>query len=130
MTSRIVFGKEAKDLTIAEQFVLASAVNQPIILLQGSERLNEVRLDRWRYLTEVRARSCAQKLITDEAQQKQIVFDLIAMAGGPPDPKVKPKLQQALDALRAGLGAARTGQPGDPRQCTDAGARATACARR
>ncbi|MGZ5850978.1 MAG: transglycosylase domain-containing protein, partial [Hyphomicrobium sp.] len=97
VTSRIVFGKEAKDLTVAEQFVLASAVNRPIILLQGSERLNEVRLDRWRYLTEVRARSCAQKLITDEAQQKQIVFDLIAMAGGPPDPKIKPKLQQALD---------------------------------
>ncbi len=97
VTSRIVFGKEAKDLTVAEQFVLASAVNRPIILLQGSERLNEVRLDRWRYLTEVRARSCAQKLITDEAEQKQVVFDLIAMAGGPPDPKIKPKLQQALD---------------------------------
>src|SRR6476646_2975943 len=79
VTSRIVFGKEAKDLTVAEQFVLASAVNRPIILLQGSERLNEVRLDRWRYLTEVRALSCAQKLITDDAQQKQIVFDLIAM---------------------------------------------------
>jgi penicillin-binding protein 1A len=97
VTSRIVFGKEAKDLSVAEQFVLASAVNRPIILLQGSDRLNEVRLDRWRYLTEVRARSCAQKLITDEAQQKQVVFDLIAMAGGPPDPKIKPKLQQALD---------------------------------
>ncbi len=97
VTSRIVFGKEAKDLSVAEQFVLASAVNRPIILLQGSERLNEVRLDRWRYLTEVRARSCAERLITDEALQKQVVFDLIAMAGGPPDPKIKPKLQQALD---------------------------------
>ena len=32
MTSRVVFGKEAKDLTVAEQFVLASAVNKPIIL--------------------------------------------------------------------------------------------------
>jgi membrane peptidoglycan carboxypeptidase len=103
VTSRIVFGKEAKDLTVAEQFVLASAVNRPIILLQGSERLNEVRLDHWRYLTEVRARSCAQKLITDEAQQKQVVFDLIAMAGGPPDPKIKPKLQQALDRYEPAL---------------------------
>ena len=97
VTSRIVFGKGAKDLSVAEQFVLASAVNRPIILLQGSERLNEVRLDRWRYLIEVRARSCAEKLITDEAQQKQVLFDLIAMAGGPPDPKIKPKLQQALN---------------------------------
>src|SRR5207249_4567532 len=52
ITSRVVFGKEAKDLSIAEQFVLASAVNKPIILLPGSDELNEVRLDRWRYLTE------------------------------------------------------------------------------
>ena len=103
VTSRIVFGKEAKDLSVAEQFVLASAVNRPIILLQGSERLNEVRLDRWRYLTEVRARSCAERLITGEAEQKQVVFDLIAMAGGPPDPKIKPKLQQALDRYEPAL---------------------------
>ena len=97
LTSRIVFGKEAADLSIAEQFVLASAVNRPIILLEGSERLNAVRLDRWRYLTEVRARTCAEKLIPDEALQKEVVFDLIAMAAGPPDPKIKPKLQEALD---------------------------------
>ena len=57
VTSRIVFGKEAKDLTTAEQFVLASAVNKPIILLEGNEKLNEVRLDRWRYITEVRAKN-------------------------------------------------------------------------
>lgn len=98
VTSRIVFGKEAKDLTTAEQFVLASAVNKPIILLEGSERLNEVRLDRWRYITEVRARTCAEKLITDPAQQKQVVFELIRLASGPPDPKVKARLQEALDA--------------------------------
>jgi len=97
VTSRIVFGKEAKDLSIAEQFVLASAVNKPIILLAGSERLNEVRLDRWRYLTEVRARRCAERLIGDEAQQKEVLFELIRLAGGPPDPHVKPRLQQALD---------------------------------
>jgi penicillin-binding protein 1A len=97
MTARVVFGKEAKDLTTAEQYVLASAVNKPIILLEGNEKLNEVRLDRWRYITEVRARTCAEKLITDEAEQKKIVFELFQLAGGPPDPKVKPKLQAALD---------------------------------
>lgn len=96
VTAQIVFGKEAKDLSVAEQFVLASAVNKPIILLEGSDRLNEVRLDRWRYITEVRARTCAEKLITDEAQKKEVVFELMALAGGPPDPKVKPKLQEAL----------------------------------
>ena len=96
VTSRIVFGKEAKDLSIAEQFVLASAVNRPIILLEGSERLNEVRLDHWRYLTEVRARTCAEKLVKDEATKSAVVFELMALAGGPPDPKVKPRLQEAL----------------------------------
>jgi len=97
VTSRIVFGKEAKDLTTAEQFVLASAVNKPIILLAGNEKLNEVRLDRWRYITEVRARTCAEKLVTDAAEQKRIVFELVQMASGPPDPRVKPRLQEALE---------------------------------
>jgi membrane peptidoglycan carboxypeptidase len=103
ITSRIVFGKEAKDLSIAEQYVLASAVNRPIILLQGSEGLNAVRLDRWRYLTEVRARTCAEKLIADENLQRKVVFDLVAMAGGPPDPRIKPRLQEALDRYAPGL---------------------------
>jgi membrane peptidoglycan carboxypeptidase len=99
VTSRIVFGKDAKDLSIAEQFVLASAVNKPIILLTGNEKLNEVRLDRWRYITEVRARTCVEKLITDEAEQKKVLFELIQMGSGPPDARVKPKLQQALDTF-------------------------------
>lgn len=97
LTSRVVFGKDSAELSIAEQFVLASAVNKPIILLKGDERLNEVRLDRWRFIVEVRARICAESLIEDEEQKKNVLFELIAMAGGPPDPKVKPKLQAALD---------------------------------
>ncbi|MBS0234923.1 MAG: transglycosylase domain-containing protein [Proteobacteria bacterium] len=97
VTSQVVFGKEAKDLSTAEQFVLASAVNKPIILLEGSDRLNAVRLDRWRYITEVRARTCAEKLISDEAEQRKVVFELMALAGGPPDPKVRPGLEAALE---------------------------------
>lgn len=103
VTSRIVFGKEAKDLSIAEQFVLASAVNKPIILMEGSETLNAVRLDRWRYITEVRARHCAEKLLTDEADKKKVLFELINLAGGPPTPQVKPRLQEALDKYAPGL---------------------------
>lgn len=103
VTSRIVFGKDAKDLTTAEQFVLASAVNKPIILLEGNEKLNEVRLDRWRYITEVRARTCAERLIPDEAEKRKVLFELIEMAGGPPDPKVKPRIQQALDTYAPNL---------------------------
>ncbi len=97
VTSRIVFGKEARELSIAEQMVLASAVNKPIILLPGSDRLNEVRLDRWRYITEVRARTCAEKLIEDEKKKADVVFELVGLAGGPPDPKMRPRLQEALD---------------------------------
>ncbi|MCB1522273.1 MAG: transglycosylase domain-containing protein [Hyphomicrobiaceae bacterium] len=99
VTSRIVFGKEARDLSIAEQYVLASAVNKPIILLEGSPRLNDVRMDRWRYIAEVRARTCAEKLLADSDKQKDVVFDLVKLAGGPPDPHVKPRLQTALDSF-------------------------------
>lgn len=103
VTSRIVFGKEASRLTAAEQFVLASAVNKPIILMPGSEKLNEVREDRWRYITEVRAQACAQALIKDEAERKKVLFELVQMAGGPPDPRVRPRLQQALDQFAPAL---------------------------
>lgn len=103
VTSQIVFGKQAKDLSVAEQYVLASAVNKPIILLEGSDKLNEVRLDRWRYITEVRARTCAEKLIIDEELKKKVVFELIGLAGGPPEPQVKPKLQQALEKYAPSL---------------------------
>ena len=98
VTSRIVFGKDAGELTLAEQFVLASAVNKPIILLTGNDKLNEVRMDRWRYITEVRARTCAERFIKDATEQKKVLFELVQMAGGPPDPRVKPRLQAALEA--------------------------------
>jgi membrane peptidoglycan carboxypeptidase len=111
VTSRIVFGKEASQLTIAEQMVLASAVNKPIILMPGSDKLNEVRLDRWRYITEVRARTCAEKLITDEKTKADIVFELIGLAGGPPDPKVRPRLQEALDKFAPTLAARAQANP-------------------
>ncbi|MEM9027402.1 MAG: transglycosylase domain-containing protein [Pseudomonadota bacterium] len=103
VTSRIVFGKEAKDLSDAEQLVLASAVNKPIILLPGSDRLNAVRLDRWRYILEVRASQCAEQLIDDPERRKRTIVALVDMAGGPPDPKVRPRLQAALDAHAPGF---------------------------
>ncbi len=111
MTARVLFGKEAKDLSTAQQYVLASAVNKPVILLEGNEKLNEVRLDRWRYITEVRARTCAEKLIKDEAEQKKVVFELVDMASGPPDPKVKPKLQEALEHYAPTLAKAGQASP-------------------
>jgi len=111
VTSRIVFGKEARDLTVAEQFVLASAVNKPIILMTGGERLNEVRLDRWKYITEVRARQCAERLIEDPDEQKKIAFELFGLASGPPDPRVKAKLQQAIDTYAPTVSARAQANP-------------------
>ena len=96
VTARIVFGKPTKDLSIAEQYVLASAVNKPIILLEGSERLNAVRMDRWRYIVEVRARKCAGALVEEEATKKDIWFELAEIANGPPDPQVRPRMDEAL----------------------------------
>ena len=104
ITSRVVFGKEAKDLSIAEQFVLASAVNKPIILLPGSDKLNEVRLDRWRYITEVRARICAEKLIASEAEQRRDHLRARQPCGRTArTARVKPKLQAALEAYAPAL---------------------------
>lgn len=98
VTSRVVFGKPAEDLSVAEQFVLASAVNKPIILLNGSKRLNAVRLDRWRYIVEVRARKCATQLVSNEELKKEILFELTNIAGGPPDPQIAPKIDAAVQA--------------------------------
>ena len=97
--ARVVFGKEARELSKAEQFVLASAVNKPIILLEGSERLNRVRMDRWRYIIEVRARKCVQSLIVDPQEQLKIITELVSMAGGPPDPQLRAELKDALTEL-------------------------------
>lgn len=111
MTARVVFGKAAKDLSVAEQFVLASAVNKPIILLEGSERLNAARDENWRYIIEVRARTCAEKLIADETLKKQVLFELVSLANGPPDPRVKPSLQEALEKHAPGLARRATANP-------------------
>ncbi len=96
VTARIVFGKPASDLSVAEQYILASAVNKPIILLEGSERLNQVRLDRWRYIAEVRAKSCATTLLNSDEEKKSVLVDLSLLADGPPNAKIQPKLASTI----------------------------------
>jgi membrane peptidoglycan carboxypeptidase len=96
ITSRIIFGKPATELSTAEQYLLASSVNKPIILLKGSDKLNQVRLDRWRYVAEVRAKACATKLLATDEQKKSVLFDLTLLANGPPEAKIQPKLQTTI----------------------------------
>ncbi len=47
----------------------------------------------------------------DEALQKQVVFELIAMAGGPPDPQIKPQAAAGARPLRAAAGARAQANP-------------------
>ena len=99
-TSLIVFGKGAKELSAAEQFVLAAAVNQPIILLGGSPRLNELRETAWRRIVSRRARYCADKLIGSANARAAVTNELDRLAEHAPSPKTAPKIADALNALR------------------------------
>ncbi len=82
LTSRIVFGKPASRLSPAEQFVLASAVNKPIIVLEGGKRVNKLRLRNWQYITRKRARQCATILMGDADQGTQLTtFTELDMLG-------------------------------------------------
>jgi len=96
VTARIVFGKSASELTIAEQYILASSVNKPIILLEGSNRLNQVRLDRWRYVAQVRSKACATALLPSDEDKKSVLIDLSLLSDGPPTSQIQPKLQTTI----------------------------------
>jgi len=95
-TGRVLFGKMARDLTIAEQYVLAAAVNRPVILLPGGEKLNQVREDTWRRTTLVRAKNCAIALLEDGSEQIAVIGELGKLAHGPPDPRIAPKVDDVL----------------------------------
>ncbi|MEM8627076.1 MAG: transglycosylase domain-containing protein, partial [Pseudomonadota bacterium] len=110
-TARIVFNKTAPDLTPSEQFVLAAAVNKPIMLLSGSDRVNRARLSRWRYVVDVRARACASKLLTDPRERKEAFFELTAIANNPPDPQIESGLAAAIDASMPSQARAASANP-------------------
>lgn len=95
-TSRVIFRKPAQNLTAAEQFVLAAAVNHPIILLKGSENLNKIRFGAWRRLTLQRAHACAVNLLKEPSDQLAAIGELDRIAAGPPDPKIAPELDATI----------------------------------
>ncbi|MGE3918687.1 MAG: glycosyl transferase family 51, partial [Hyphomicrobiaceae bacterium] len=59
----------------------------------------------------VRAKVCADRLLSDEATRRQVLFELVSLANGPPDPKVKPKLQEALERHAPALARRATANP-------------------
>jgi len=97
--SLIVFGKGAGALSLAEQFVLAAAVNQPIIMLQGGPRLNRLRERSWRRIVSKRARYCADQLIAATNAHAAVAQDLERLAQKVPAPKTPPAIAEALQAL-------------------------------
>lgn len=53
ITARIVFGKAPKDLTVAEQAMLAAAFKRPILLAPlNDESAQKLAIERWEYLKE------------------------------------------------------------------------------
>ncbi len=97
--SLIVFGKGADALSPAEQFVLAAAVNQPIILLEGGTRLNALRERAWRRIVSERARYCAEHLIKSQNAQIAVINELERMAENAPSPRTPPAIADALQVL-------------------------------
>ncbi|ODA66010.1 Transglycosylase [Methyloligella halotolerans] len=98
-TSLIVFGKPASKLSRAEQYVLAAAVNKPIILLGGSETIERIRLANWQSLTKGRAKICANALIDDPTERKTTLDELARLSARPPDPHPLPWGEEILASL-------------------------------
>lgn len=107
-TSLILFGKAASGLSRAEQYVLAAAVNQPVMLIGGSETLDKLRQATWKRVAGSRAKTCATALIADAGERARVVAELQHLAEAPPDPKPMPGTEEAL----AGLTQASAGRVG------------------
>lgn len=95
-TSLVLFGTPADQLSVAKQYVLAAAVNRPVILLKGNSRINKARLRNWKKITRLRARTCAEALIADPKARSETIDELLAMSAEPPDPKVPADIETAL----------------------------------
>jgi penicillin-binding protein 1A len=98
-TSLILFGKPARALSRAEQYVLAAAVNQPVMLIGGSEGLEKRRQATWSRVAGSRAKICATALIAGADERGRVVAELERLASAPPDPEPMPGTEEALAGL-------------------------------
>ena len=110
-TSLILFGKSAERLSAAEQYVLAAAVNQPVILLEGSERLNAIRTRAWRRIVTERAGYCADRLIDNTQRRARVSDELRALAQLQPDPRTPPAIVNAMAPLEPGISRRASANP-------------------
>lgn len=99
LASRVIFDKAAADLSRAQQYVLAAAVNRPIEVLPHSDRSRErLRLERWRKLVNSRAAVCANAAITAADEREQILAELEVLGRTAPEPKIDPEVVRTLEA--------------------------------
>ena len=108
LTSRIIFGKPSSEMTRAEQFVLAAAVNRPIqVLASSNQRINKRRLRNWRHITAIRAQRCVNALVRDPREQKNLTITLQTMSISVPQAKLAPDKEAELNLLRRSKGVIR-----------------------
>jgi membrane peptidoglycan carboxypeptidase len=108
MTSRIIFGKPSSEMSRAEQFVLAAAVNRPIqVLPSKNPRINKRRLRNWRHITALRAQKCVNALVRDPQEKKNLTFTLQTMSIAVPQAKLAPDKEAELKLLRRSSGVIR-----------------------
>lgn len=99
LASRVIFDASAADLSVAQQYVLAAAVNRPIEVLPRRTRASErERLRRWRQLVAGRARTCALAAITARADRDAVLAELDELALTAPRPRMNADVVRALEA--------------------------------
>ncbi len=108
LTSRIIFGKPSSEMTRAEQFVLAAAVNRPIqVLPSKNPRINKRRLRNWRHITAIRAQRCVKALVADRQEEKNLTIALSTMSIDVPQAKLAPDKEAELKLLSRSQGVIR-----------------------
>lgn len=107
-TSLVLFGKPASGLSRAEQYALAAAVNQPVILMAGTPALEARRRASWKRVAGSRARGCAAALIAGTDERATVEAELDRLAATPPEPRAAPGAEEALAGLTS-VSASRAG---------------------
>ncbi len=108
LTSRIIFGKPSIEMTRAEQYVLAAAVNRPIqVLPSRNPRINKRRLRNWRHITSLRAQKCVNALVKKPSERKNLTITLQTMALEVPQGRLAPDKEAELKLLSRSQGVIR-----------------------
>ena len=100
-TSLILYGRPAAAMSRAEQYALAAAVNQPVILIAESEMMQARRDASWKRVAGHRAKICANALIKDRGERSEVIAELDRLAATPPEPQLLADMDEALSGLNA-----------------------------